>query len=205
MSTNYNFDLELLIDFARGIAENYPDIWTDGKLEFDKFAKTAVKRAMEVEAGDHFTLHIDVSIEPISPPVNSILMTDIEGAAAYVLYCPNLNDCRKRFSIIKELCHLYIDPHFERKTVTTEKQLLEAVEGLDLSAVYNIKPEQAALVLAIELSLPWTHREGIHSMKADGETNYDIAKKFMIPEYVIQKYSDSYRESSNFLNKRYKR
>ena len=204
MEQNYTYHLETLIDLARKIATQYPKIWSaEGKLDFEEFGEKPVKKAL-LPFGDtskDFRIRVDPSEEPTSPTVNSILMTDIHERIAVIIYCKNLNECRRRFSIIKELCQLYIDPEFLRKTTTSDAQIQEAIEGLELNAMNFIKPEQAALVLAMELAMPWSHRSDIAAMQDEGQKNYDIAKKLMIPEYVIEKYFDDYGPVSDLINK----
>jgi len=75
----------------------------------------------------------------------------------------------------------------------------EAVRKLDLDCV---DPEHAAYILAIELFLAWPHRDQLHAMKKDGKKHYDIAKHFMVPEYVVDKYfSKSYCKKSDDISR----
>ena len=49
-----------------------------------------------------------------------------------------------------------------------------------------LQPEAVGFYLAIEVMLPWCLRKNLEKMIDEKSTNFQIAKAFMIPEFIIR-------------------
>ena len=99
------------------------------------------------------------------------------------------NTCWTRMAYAKELAHIYMG-------------FVHEYDGLDLfltaarTARQNLpannnekvpNDEMFCFYLAVELLIPWGDlRDEAMDMHAKGRTNYEIAKRFMLPELIVQ-------------------
>lgn len=121
------------------------------------------------------------------------------------------NYCWKRFSLIKELCQIYLDHHavsgdgVKVKDVTTDyMQCVDDAfkvplqfESNDYLLGENYDNETSALLMALELMIPFKHREQ-NTLKIYTELllnekikMIDIATSLRIPEFILKRYFDS--------------
>ncbi|MCK4841011.1 MAG: hypothetical protein KAT04_03900 [Methylococcales bacterium] len=110
-----------------------------------------------------------------------------EGGAEIVL-SSGLNECHKRYVIIKELSHLIID---------TDDSFTKDFNGLVTGLIDDsyqqidhddaLQSENIAHYVACELLLPFKLRQGLIDSLASGDTTYyKIAKNYLIPETVVK-------------------
>lgn len=119
---------------------------------------------------------------------------------------PKLNICWKRFTVAKELLHLYADTCNDSPSATAELLVKAARESRDVIVHDNteLDDETSAFYMALEVLIPWDLREQFNELRNLGATRYQIAKVFMLPEpfvdHFISSSEDSYASLSRRLN-----
>lgn len=105
-----------------------------------------------------------------------------------VVYNKDLNFCWRRFTIVKELMHLWSGTadNLRRPDLGASLALNIIEEARDsrrrsLMCDVNCSAETAALVMAIEVLLPWRLRDQFSTMVDMGVSPFAIAKSFMVP------------------------
>lgn len=198
------FDIRSLIRQARDIHRECPSlIKDDGVVDFVKFGNY-VKQRVSAQVGDDFEIKISPSQKHLEK-ISGVLAVDKNKLTANIIYSKTLNECKKRLTINKELCHLYLDPSLATKTENLATQISQALTIISQhvhlhTLTFNL--ENSAYILAVEIMLPWEKRAKLNSLKlAEDKTNYDIAAEFGVPEYVIDFYFRTlYGEMSELLN-----
>ena len=112
---------------------------------------------------------------------------DVYCDRAVISYGSSMNLCWRRFSVAKELMHIYsgtdksggVDHASDIvRAAMDSRQVLEP-EGVDLD------DETAAFYMALEVMIPWCLRGQLLSLRDAGATSYQIAKAFMVPEPFV--------------------
>lgn len=120
-----------------------------------------------------------------------------------VRYRADLNTCWRRFTVAKELFHLYAgiseDPCPRKADVVTQAAMnarkVVPNDGMQLD------DEVAAFYLALEYLVPWRLRDQFLALRDCAATPYQIAKVFMVPLPFIEHMCDGgYAELSHRLN-----
>lgn len=109
------------------------------------------------------------------------------GDHAEIIYSSNLNVCWSRFVLAKELTHLLIDTpaHYTTDPVTLlNRIILNYPPGI----VDDIDSEWAAFFGAIFLLIPEALKSQIHGLHSMRVSDFDIAKKFSVPEKIVSYY-----------------
>ena len=115
--------------------------------------------------------------------------------------------CWLRFTIIKELLHLYSDTCADAPNASAALLAMAARDSRYVTCTDNttLDEETAAFYMALELTIPWVLREEFLKLRELGATHYQIAKAFMIPEPFISHFVEgiegNYAGLSNRLNR----
>lgn len=143
---------------------------------------------------------LDIVSEKIHKPVSVREMdvgeTDIQ-LYGYVEDCekdavirvrPGMNTCWKRFTVLKELMHLYSNTCDDSAGESASLIAMAARRSRDVVAKDNsvLGYEEAAFYMALEVLIPWDGgREQLHKLRELGATHYQIAKVFMLPTPIV--------------------
>lgn len=126
----------------------------------------------------------------------AVLYGDVKdyGTHAKIRFLKGITPCWVRFTIAKELLHLYTDTT-TIKGETPEHLFASAKHARDkiLTDSTPLDDEQVAFYLAVELFLPFKLRRTLLTPLWDhfGEENaYPVAKAFMCPRAVIEQVRD---------------
>lgn len=94
-----------------------------------------------------------------------------------------MNLCWKRFTILKELMHLYSDTCTDAPNVSASLLIKAAQDSRSVFARDDsvLDSETAAFYIALEVAIPWCLREQFQRLRDLAATPYQIAKAFMIP------------------------
>lgn len=114
------------------------------------------------------------------------------------------NECKQRYALCIELCHLLIgtdDPgKFVRNIIEQLKLSRKEMSSLKKDSLLNV--EQFARILAIEILIPFPKRKKLKELITNGKTNYDIAYLFKVPEFLIESLiTEKYFVLSNSIHK----
>lgn len=122
---------------------------------------------------------------------------------AIVRYRADLNTCWRRFTVAKELFHLYADIAEDprpRGSDAVTQAAMNARRVVPNDGV-QLDDEVAAFYLALEYLIPWRLREQFMRLRDCAATPYQIAKVFMVPLPFIEHMCDGeYAKLSHRLN-----
>lgn len=121
---------------------------------------------------------------------------------AVILLHSSANTCWSRFSIAKELLHIYTGCPHNGESIPDRLRLAHS-SRFNLPAQDNapIDDETYCFYMALELLLPWSHRMALSDMKASGAPPRVMATCFMIPCQVIDHFFEGgYAERSFRIN-----
>lgn len=122
------------------------------------------------------------------------------GPAAYIYYSNKLNRCWKRFVICKELCQMLVDERLKSYTTDIE-QHVDGMVNWAVEANLPIATDRLCMYGALEMLLPWSRRDEIQAMKQAGQSHFDIADRFKIPERVVDRFfNPAYIDLSTKVN-----
>jgi len=97
--------------------------------------------------------------------------------------------CWTRFSVTKELLHLYMGCTANGESINDRLMLAQDCrKNLPNNDISPIDDETYCFYMAIELMLPWAHRDELSDMNANNEPPLEMAKRFMIPLQIIKHY-----------------
>ena len=99
--------------------------------------------------------------------------------------------CVRRFLEAKELLHFVTHTVTEQnaqKEFLSELLMENSLDGTRFihEIAKPLQPEAVGFYLAIEVLLPWCLRESLNRMIDAQSTNFQIAKAFMVPEFIIR-------------------
>ena len=129
-----------------------------------------------------------------------------EENAASIVCDAGLNFCWRRFTVLKELMHIYSDTvkDFEDDWLDgTHYARLLIQNAVDSRAVEVKKPDQSldseafAFYMALEVILPWALRNQLALLKKLSASNYQIAKAFLMPKRFVDLFMD---EDESYLS-----
>ena len=118
-----------------------------------------------------------------------------------VYYHADLRPCWRRFTVAKELLHLYSGTAVDNTHVDVNDLILSAQESRSLipNEATELDDEIVAFYLAIEVMMPWKLREQFNRMRDNGATSLQIAKAFMVPQNIVMHFtSESFDRSCNY-------
>ena len=99
--------------------------------------------------------------------------------------------CVRRFLEAKELLHFITNTVADQEAQSeflTEVLMENSLDGARFIRDFTkpLQPEAVGFYLAIEVMLPWCLRRNLEKMIDEKSTNFQIAKAFMIPEFIIR-------------------
>lgn len=106
--------------------------------------------------------------------------------AVVIIHKERLSKCWQRFVACKEMCHLLIDKEaqFTKDPIALIESFLTMTPPEKIDEA--MRSERWAFFAAVEMLIPWRGRETIISMIAAGSNNLQIAKKYMVPERIVE-------------------
>jgi len=120
-----------------------------------------------------------------------------------VRYRADLNTCWRRFTVAKELFHLYADIAEDPRPRGSDAVAQAAMNARKIvpNDGMQLDDEAAAFYLALEYLIPWRLREQFMKLRDCAATPYQIAKVFMIPlPFVEHLCEGGYAELSYRIN-----
>ena len=99
--------------------------------------------------------------------------------------------CVRRFLEAKEILHFVTNTVAEKdvqKEFLSEVLMEKSLDGTRFirDITKPLQPEAVGFYLAVEVLLPWCLRENLNKMIDAKSTNFQIAKAFMVPEFIIR-------------------
>ena len=70
-------------------------------------------------------------------------------------------------------------------------------------ATKPLQPEATGFYLAIEVLLPWCLRDSLNKMIEAKSTNFQIAKAFMVPEFIVRHVRNVHFKDLSYLGVSY--
>lgn len=135
-----------------------------------------------------------------TPPdhfLRSLIAVERNSARIYIV--KQNNECWRRFVGAKEFCHVVMESDYGTRITDPRKQLDLALKIGVGSIDWNLKVEreQFAWIMAIELTLPYWHRDCLHRQIDAGVDYGVIAQHFRVPRLILDGYTNgNYREKS---------
>lgn len=121
-----------------------------------------------------------------------------------VRYRSALNTCWRRFTVAKELFHIYAgiaEDLGSRGSSAITQAAMDARKAVP-NDDKQLEDETAAFYLALEYLVPWRLRDQFNDLRDAAATTYQIAKVFMIPRPFIEHLCDGgYAELSYRINR----
>jgi hypothetical protein len=118
------------------------------------------------------------------------------GNQNYILVNETLNECWFRFTLLKELCSLYVDHYDKQDKLTRFDNYLSSLQnafnekvdfvgkpGLDEG---DLDSETFSILLATELMIPVETRGITDSLISSKIPLNDVAKSLMVPEFILK-------------------
>jgi Zn-dependent peptidase ImmA (M78 family) len=131
----------------------------------------------------------DIYLKATDTPVYSVrgMVTRYENPDfANIHFSTRQSKCWQRYVICKELAHLLMDTedaHFTGDIETHIQGLVSELHGIDLNAA--LSSEYSAMLLALEILIPWKLRGIVLGMKNSGGSDLQIAKYCLVPEKFV--------------------
>lgn len=134
-----------------------------------------------------------------SPPFGDVMNYDYTH---YKITGQFSNLCWKRFLFVKELMHIYFrlfdTPPNSRGDYIAK--CARAIHDVFPKNGFNLDAETTAFYLAIEFLLPINFRGQLDRALRYGLSTYQIAKLFMVPEYIVMHVTSGYHEEKGYLH-----
>lgn len=139
-----------------------------------------IKQFVEKKIGRSVKIH-EVHVSEDVPFYGYV--EDGENGCSIVKIKAGMNLCWQRFTILKELMHLYSNtctdaPNVSASLLVKAARASRFVIARDDSVLDD---ETAAFYIALEVAVPWCLREQFLKLRDLGATHYQIAKAFMAP------------------------
>lgn len=118
-----------------------------------------------------------------------------------VYYHKDLRPCWRRFTVAKELLHLYSGTATDKAIIDANDLITSAQDSRNLvvNESTELDDEIAGFYLAIEVMIPWRLREQFNKLREARATTLQIAKAFMVPQNIVAHFiSDSFDRTSNY-------
>lgn len=123
--------------------------------------------------------------------------------SAVIRYRSDLNTCWRRFTVAKELFHLYAGIVEDARFLSSDAVAQMAMDARKVvpNDGKQLDDEVAAFYLALEYLIPWRLREQFDRLRSFAATTYQIAKVFMIPRPFVEHLCEGgYAELSYRIN-----
>ena len=126
------------------------------------------------------------------------------SAEAVIKIKPGMNTCWKRFTVLKELMHLYSNTCNDSAEGDKASLIVMAARrSRDVIARDNtiLGNEEAAFYMALEVLIPWENgREQLIRLRELGATQYQIAKVYMLPTPMISHFLEDDEEKVPYID-----
>ena len=126
-----------------------------------------------------------------------------DASGAIVRYRADLNLCWRRFTVAKELFHLYADIAADPRPRTSDAVVQAAMNARKVvpNDGLQLDDEVVAFYLTLEYLMPWRLRDQFLALRDCAATTYQIAKVFMVPLPFVEHMCDGeYAELSHRIN-----
>ena len=148
-----------------------------------------VKKLVEKRIGRRIIIH-EINVPEDVPFYGYV--EDGENDISVVKIKAGMNLCWQRFTILKELMHLYSDtctdaPNVSSSLLVTAARLSRTIVARDDSVLDD---ETAAFYIALEVAIPWRLRKQFLALRDLGATHYQIAKAFLAPVPFVSHFID---------------
>ena len=159
----------------------------DGGLQ--TVAIQSVKRLVEKRIGRRISIH-EINVSEDVPFYGYV--EDGENDISIVKIKAGMNLCWQRFTILKELMHLYSDTCTDAPNVSSSLLVKTARASRFVIARDDsvLDDETAAFYIALEVSIPWALRKQFLKLRDLGATHYQIAKAFLVPVPFVSHFID---------------
>lgn len=143
------------------------------------------------------------SNEPLRDAIYGYVLT--KGDSAIVVYRASLNLCWKRFTVVKELAHIYSGTVANSITQGAAAITFAAKESRQVMPTLDteLDAETAAFYIALEIMVPWRLRKQFNDLRAAGATTYQLAKAFMIPQMFISHFTSDWNDRNTYAGLSY--
>ena len=168
-----------VVECAWNFQTSNPDIFQQGKVEVDPALRNLILKV----TGAKIALREDANLR-----LPGYLLKK-RGIAEYdIVLSRSITYCWKRFTLVKELCHILTDDGSVYAKNATEQIAHALVMRNAFNAIAALNSEEFCFLLAIELLIPLQRRTEIQAKIKAGETDFNIANSLKIPEWIIHFY-----------------
>ena len=129
---------------------------------------------------------------------------ELSESEAVVRYRSDLNTCWRRFTVAKELFHLYAGLAEDSRPRGSDAVTQAAMDARKVIPTDDkqLDDEVVAFYLALEYLFPWRLRDQFLKLRDCAATYYQIAKVFMVPRPFIEHLCEGgYAELSDRINR----
>lgn len=157
----------------------------------------AISKMMTRSPKNPYTIQFLQQDVPVST-LRGKLVRYQEPDYAKIFFSLHQNHCWRRFVMCKEMAHIILDTNPEQRTTNVESHIQGLISEMpNISHNKALDSEYDAMILALEILMPWPLRKSLYSMKDEGATDMDIAKLCLVPEKFVSPFmSRRYREFS---------
>lgn len=143
------------------------------------------------------------SVEPLRDAIYGYVLT--KGNSATVVYRASLNLCWQRFTVVKELAHVYSRTVANSMTQGAAAITFAAKESRQIVPTLDteLDAETAAFYIALEIMVPWRLRRQFNDLRTAGATTYQLAKAFMIPQIFIAHFTSDWNDRNTYAGLSY--
>lgn len=132
----------------------------------------------------------------------SSMLVRYENQPSLILYSSTLNLCFKRFCVCKEAVHLMMDTEPSQYTEDVIDLIQQLITGVSISPNTPIESEYFAVLVALEVLVPYHMRQGLDELLSNGAKTYDLALQCRVPEkYISLLFNSKYQQVSTQINK----
>ena len=155
----------------------------------------AVKKSNAVQTISYCSAQ---SSEPLRDAIYGYVLT--KGNSAVVVYRASLNLCWQRFTVVKELAHIYSGTVANSITQGAAAITFAAKESRQIVPTLDteLDAETAAFYIALEIMVPWRLRRQFNDLRGAGATPYQLAKAFMIPQTFVTHFISDWNDRNTY-------
>ncbi|MGC3960410.1 MAG: hypothetical protein QM813_21525 [Verrucomicrobiota bacterium] len=183
--------LTIGIEFSRRVAHR--------NKEFPRQPEVLIEIVQEFLSKDNrdTPVHFKIIFHPRNYDANDVRgKIEIYHDRAEIFYdFKKQSYCWRRFTVVKELCHLLYWPLGTGGMISTPEEvkqlisnLMVGLENVDFYLDEVASTEQVAVLMALEILLPHSERTNVDVLIANGKSLREIAEKYRIPLHMLQFY-----------------
>ena len=138
------------------------------------------------------------SAEPLRDAIYGYVLT--KGSSATVVYRASLNLCWQRFTVVKELAHIYSGTVTNSITQGAAAITFAAKDSRQIVPTLDseLDAETAAFYIALEIMIPWRLRRQFNDLRDVGATPYQLAKAFMISQTFASHFISDWNDRNTY-------